>query len=901
MSRHTGRLKKQVSTQGKLQSRTQQQEPLLKLTVRRTQKPFVLDVTFSVMKLMLLAIAVLGFCGLGLVFGIIKAYVDTSPVWDVTQLTKSDRTSYIYDMNGEEITDLASIEYRDWTNIENIPDMLKNAFISVEDVRFYKHQGVDFKRLFSAALEILGSSNSSGGSTITQQLIKNKVLGSERTYKRKVQEAYLALQLEQIIEKDDILEAYLNDIYLGESNYGVTAAAGDYFEKNLNELTIRECAMLAGMTQNPYKYNPRKNMYVRSAGSFETTDKRTDLVLERMYQNGYITAEQYHSALNDTLHIVETSKSSKMYEMAYFVEYSVYDVITHWMEKDGVADTSANRSIYENKLRTGGYRIYTTVDPAIQNTVQDTLATWDKYPELEDPSSALVTETISDGVVIETVEPQAAAVVMEHSTGKLRAIIGGRTDPTIRKGLNRAYQSYTEVGSAIKPLAVYGPALDLGASPATIIVNADGAIDGWGGEKGYPSGGLSDKYYGPITIRTGIIQSLNVVAARTLFEYVTPDTSVEYLNRMGLSTAHINEDGPGLALGTSGITPIQMAAAYASIANEGYYLEPLSFERVVDSDGNIILDADIIRGSAKKVFSRPSTSYFLLDILTQAVESGTGKKARIDGFTVAGKTGTNSDYASVYFAGITGEYSAVVWIGHDQPSNKLAKKASGGDYAAPLWREFMAKILEGKEDVPLTSETPESLVLVQRAVCPVSGMLATDACMHYQNEYSRFKIITDWFDYLSVPTEYCNMHATLDICESSNCLASPSCDLSRVVQKTFVLIRPDSQFYSLTDEVLEKIFGDSFRRTDKSTDAFISEFPICTDSASLDKLKEQSQQLINDVRSFISTTPSLSTGHKNALESSVSELLTAVTYNDIYQGYSTLYYLFEEIKGQYSP
>ena len=230
-------------------------------TRNKTKKPFVLDVLFLSLKLLLVAVLIVGMAGAGLVYGVFKVYIDTTPMFDVAQLTKSDRTSYLFDINGQEIMPVSSIEYRDWVDLEEIPEMLRNAFISVEDVRFYKHSGVDFKRLFSATLEILGNSNSSGGSTITQQLIKNKVLGAERTYKRKIQEAFLALQCENVMEKDDILEAYLNDIYLGGSNYGVKTAAKDFFGKELSELTIRECAMIAGLTQNPYRYNPRLNFY----------------------------------------------------------------------------------------------------------------------------------------------------------------------------------------------------------------------------------------------------------------------------------------------------------------------------------------------------------------------------------------------------------------------------------------------------------------------------------------------------------------------------------------------------------------------------------------------------------------------------------------------------------------
>ena len=634
---------------------------------KKHEKAFPLDILFHSLKLLIVAVFVVGFLGLGLVYGVAKAYIDTTPSMDVAQLTISDRTSYLYDMNGEEIMSMAAIEFRDWVDLEEIPEMLRNAFISVEDVRFYKHSGVDFKRLFSAALEVLGNSNSSGGSTITQQLIKNKILGAERTYKRKIQEAFLALQLETVMEKDDILEAYLNDIYLGGSNYGVKTAAHDFFGKDLSELTIRECAMIAGLTQNPYRYNPRLNYYWERYGRAEDayekyTVARTDTVLKRMYENGKITLEQYHAALEEDVTIIEVSENSKMYDMAYFVEYCVDDVIRHWMKADGVADTAANRTAYENKLRTGGYRIYTTVDPTVQNTVQTSLAEWDQYPKLADMSQSVVTETISDSITIETIEPQAAAVVIDQKTGELRAIVGGRTEPSIRKGINRAADSYTEVGSSIKPLSIYGTALDNGISPSSIIVNADGEIQGWGGENGYPSGGLSSsKRYGPVTVRTGLEQSLNVVAARLLFsQNVGITRAVQYLERLGIPSSQINQDGPGLALGTSGISPIQMCAAYAAIANNGYYLEPLSFTKMTDSEGNVILDANMIRGSQKRVYNEASTAYFLVDLMKQAVSSGTGKLAQIPGYEVAGKTGTNSDYASVYFAGMTCDYTAVV-------------------------------------------------------------------------------------------------------------------------------------------------------------------------------------------------------------------------------------------------
>lgn len=875
----------------------------LQLSRPKPAKPFALDVLFRCLKLLVIAVLIIGVGGIGLVYGVAKAYIDTTPVLDVAQLTISDRTSYLYDMHGNEITTVSAIEYRDWVEVEEIPMMLRNAFLAVEDIRFYKHSGVDFKRLFSAALEILGNSNASGGSTLTQQLIKNKVLSSERTYKRKIQEAFLALQCETVMEKDEILEAYLNDIYLGGSNYGVKTAAKDYFGKELNELTIRECAMIAGLTQNPYRYNPRLNLYWETYGrdpdAYEKyTVARTDTVLSRMYTNGFITREQYETAMAEEIRIIEQSENSKMYDMAYFVEYCIEDVIVHWMEQDGVANTAANYAAYENKLRQGGYRIYTTVDPEVQNTVQATLSEWENYPSLADTSKSVVTEVISDSITIETVEPQAAAVVIDQSTGALRAIVGGRYEPVIRKGLNRASDSFTEVGSSIKPLSIYGTALDNGASPATVIANVDGAIKGWGGEKGYPSGGLSSsRTYGPVSLRIGLQESLNVVAARLLFtDYVGLDRASEYLTRFGIPESQIHEDGPGLALGTSGISAIQMCAAYATIANNGYYLEPLSFTKMTDSEGNVILDANVVRGTQTRVYRESSTPYLLVDLLRQAVEEGTGESAQIEGYDVAGKTGTNSDYASVYFAGMTCKYTSVVWIGHDYPVNKLEKGSTGGDYAAPLWQAYMSKLMEGEESRPIIDSSPVSLGLVQRTVCPVSGMLATEACVHYQSQGKIFRLVTDWFDYADVPIQYCNMHVSVPICTDTDCKATDGCSLDTIEQRTFVLLRRDNQFYSLEDDVLDDIFGDTWVRTDKTVDAYFEEFPACTTDRSMETLQAKINALLVLCDALMQDAENpLSDDERNALENAIAATNEATDFSALEAAYTALLNLYNTL------
>jgi penicillin-binding protein 1A len=861
----------------------EENQPLF--TERKKPHSLLLGVVFTSLKMTVLAFIVVGFIGMGLVLGVVKAYVETTPSLDTAQLTISDYTSYLYDKNGNLISSIADVEYRDWVDIENIPDMLKNAFISVEDVRFYKHSGVDFKRLFSAALEILGNSNSSGGSTITQQLIKNKVLGAQRNYKRKIQEAYLALELETQIDKDTILEAYLNDVDLGESNYGVKSGAKDYFGKELSELTVRECAMLAGLTQAPYRYDPRRNMYQRN--KMEVTDERTNQVLSRMYQAGFITKEQYNSAMTEQVHIVEVSAQKQMYDMAYFVEYAISDVVTHLLEKRGLSNTSANRNAVENELRTSGYQIYTTVDPEIQKTVQNTISSWDSYPSLADTSKSLLVETKEDGTVIETVEPQAAAVVMDFRTGELRAIIGGRNEPTVRKGINRASQSYTEVGSSIKPLAVYGPALDLGYSPGSITYNMDGPITGWSTEKGYPSGGL-DSRYGPVTFRRALVSSLNVPAAHVLMDDVTPAISAQYLYALGATENKINVDGAGLALGTSGLTPIQMAAAYSTIANDGVYLEPLSFTKVLDAQGNVILDADEVRDT-RRVF-QPSTAWLLVDMMTDAVKTGTGTKAKINDITVAGKTGTNSDYASVYFAGMTPYYVSTLWVGHDYPANKLKKGSSGGNEAAPLWQAYMSRIHEGLTDQPIIDADPTSLGLVKRTVCPISGLLATDACKNDQEH----KPVTEWFLAEKAPTEYCDMHVTLSICTAENAIATEFCPAESVQEVSYVLVRPDNPLYQFDDEYLLQALPTAVR-TELTTDMFVDSMKTCTvhadGSLSIFALKTQSQDLIQQVTDYLNNASNVPAEMSDALKDDISNLQVALSgyqYSEIEPLYQKL-------------
>ena len=874
---------------------------------KQNARPFLLSVLFDTLKILVVAGLLAGIAGFGLVMGVAKAYVDTTPSLDVSRLMRTDRTSYIYDKNGDLITTFAGMEYRSWVDISEIPDMLKNALISIEDVRYYKHGGVDFKRLFSAVVNTFRNSNTHGGSTLTQQLIKNKILTNEKSYKRKIQEAYLAYELEQVLSKDKILEAYMNDVFLGESNYGFAAAAKDYFGKELSELTIRECAMLAGLAQKPYYTNPRANTYSRfyedGRNKMDVTDKRTNLVLDAMYEAGCITHEQYQSALNEKVRIVEKSEAKQLYDMPYFVEYSIYNVVTKLLEERGLEDTKTNRNSIETELRTGGYHIYTTVDPDIQKTVEDTIINWTSYPELQNPSASVQITTTSDGNTIEVLQPQAAAVIIDQKTGELRAVIGGRQMPTMKKQLNRAYQSAMPIGSAIKPLSVYGPALDCGLSCGSTVLNAELPIDGYGGNKGYPALG-STRWQGMMPLRRGVERSLNIVAARTLFDVVTPSLGAEYLVKLGVKPSRINVDGPGLALGTTGFTPIELTAAYAAVANGGVYNEPLAFTRVLDANMNVVLDAEKIRKSYR-VYEETS-AYMLIDMLKDVIKSGTGTQAQIEGMTVAGKTGTNDDYTSACFAGFTGYYTGAIWIGHDLYSEKLASGSTGGNTAAPLWQAFMSKIHKGLPDKPIMDVSPTDIGLAQVTLCAVSGKLATDACMHDVDNPP----ITDWCAADRMPSEYCDMHCLVEGCSDSGEVAGPYCPASSRYSKCVLLLPHDSIFERLktffreADEGveggLEGVDGAAIFRaifpngviTSLGIENYqswcIREGKVCQvhggsaqpQPDNLEALISRARTLIFEVNSYLHQVQTLPDTDRLTLQNNISELEKAITARD---------------------
>ena len=749
---------------------------------RERERSFVLSVVLMTAKMLFFVVLLIGISCSGLVVGLAKAWIDTTPDLDLDKIGAQAQTSFIFDSSGNLITEFKGSQNRIYVEIGDIPANLINAVISIEDKRFFEHHGIDIKRQIGALVNNLTGGKTQGASTLTCQLVKLTMLNSDQNYRRKVQEAYLAVEVEKNLSKQEILEAYMNVIYLGGSSYGVKIAAQDYFGKDLSELTLRECAMLAGMIRNPYRYNPRRCYYYNQGNiTRKGLDDRTNAVLKAMYEQNLITDAEYQAALIEDVQVLEksTATTDAMYDNAYYVEYAIYDVVTKMLRVEGLEDTRSNRSSMETKLRNGGYKVFTSLNAEVQSSVQDIVTNWSKYPEMRYANDTSSQASLGGGEYLTVIQPQCAVSVMDWHTGELVAVVGGRATPVQKLQLNRAYQMKMPVGSSIKPLSVYGPAIDLGKSPATPVLNLPIPIDGWSGGDGYPknfeSGG---DYSGVESLRYAINKSHNTSAAHTLYEYVGIENSVKYLLMLGIEPDHILATGAGLALGASYPSVIELSAAFGAIANSGTYQEPYAFTQILNADGSVYIDVREVQNT-RQVF-KPSTAWMLVDMLKGCVTSGVGTGANAKfGITIGGKTGTHTDSIGVTFAGMSGYYSAAVWIGSDN-YRPLSSKATGGSAAAPLWAAIMQKVHELTNcmtDRDIIAGSPSDYGLVPYEVCAVSGMLPTKACRADANGHTTN---VDWFLDGTQPTAYCNMHRAVTICNRSKQVATANC------QSTFV-------------------------------------------------------------------------------------------------------------------
>ena len=686
-------------------------------------------------------------------------------------------------------------------SIDQIPVDLQHAVVAIEDERFYEHNGIDVRGILRAFVKNLSSGNlSEGASTITQQLLKNNVFTNwtqESTwlerFTRKIQEQYLAVEIEKKINnKNVILENYLNTINLGAGTYGVQAAARKYFNKDVWNLNLSECTTLAGITQNPTQYNPIEHP--------EANAKRRKEVLDHMIDQGYITQEQYDQVINDDIYseiqaaqVLNEETDNTVY--SYFEDELIDQVINDLMNIKGYTRTQAQNLVYS-----GGLSIYTTQDASIQKILDEEYADPSNYPDYvqyaldyaltvqnpdgeevnyskemlrlyfqnEDPEFDLLFDSQEEGqsyvdrykehvladgstVVAERVsfapQPQSSMSIIDQHTGYVKAIIGGRGEKTASLTLNRATDTTRQPGSTFKILSTYAPALnEKGMTLATTFED-----EPYNYPDGSPVNNASKSYGGTTTIRRAIQNSINVVAVKCL-EEVTPELGLQYLDNFGFTTlAHGTEadkDADGtiwtdanlpMALGglTHGVTNIELCAAYAAIANNGNYIEPIYYTKILDHNGNVLIE----KNSAGRSVIKESTAWLLTSAMEDVVNQGTGTACQLDDMTVAGKTGTTDAYNDLWFVGYTPYYTCAVWSGFDN-NEKLPEDAR--DFHKNLWKKVMTRIHEGLPDKDF--DMPASVEKI--SICEETGLLPRAGC----------PVITEYFDIGDVPTDYCNQH-----------------------------------------------------------------------------------------------------------------------------------------------
>lgn len=727
--------------------------------------------------------------------GAVKGIIDDAPDIQSVNIVPSGYATFIYDSNGNQLQKLtAPTSNRMSVSIDKIPMDLQHAVVAVEDERFYEHNGIDVQGIIRAFF--VGVSNgfkfTEGASTITQQLLKNNVFTNwtqESTmiekFERKFQEQYLAIQLENAIQdKQIILENYLNTINLGAGTYGVQAASQKYFNKNVQDLTLSECTVLAGITKNPSKYNPITHP--------ERNAERREEVLKHMVEQNYITEEQKQECLRDDVYtriaIAQAEKEeeeNKVY--SYFIDELTEQVVQDLQDKKGYTEAQAYQALYS-----GGLRIYTTQDMAIQQICDEEYNNPENFPskieygidwalsitkadgttenhskemmakyfrETEDETFDLLFASEEDAqnhidaykahvlaegdtIIAErcsfTPEPQSSISIIDQHTGYVKAIIGGRGEKTASLTLNRATNTTEQPGSTFKIVSTYAPALDLyNMTLGTVYVD-----EPYEYSNGRPVKNASDSYRGETTIRDAIAYSTNIVAVKCLTD-ITPAAGLEMLKKFGFTTlSDTNDNVQPLALGGiyNGVKNIELTAAYAAIANNGTYIKPIFYTQILDQDGNVILE----NTPQTTQVIKESTAFLLTNAMKDVVNHGTGTALRLNNMAVAGKTGTTSDYRDLWFAGFTPYYTCSIWVGYDN-NEVLPNTDVYRTYHKTLWRKIMSRI---HEELPYQDfETPDS---IKRAtICKGTGQLANMYCED---------TITEYFAAETVPGSSCTTH-----------------------------------------------------------------------------------------------------------------------------------------------
>ncbi len=665
-----------------------------------------------------------------------------------------DQTSVIYyedPKTGQDVVlqKLYGGANRTWVQYEDLPKNLIHACIAIEDKRFIDHQGVDWLTTMKACVGMFFGNGSAGGSTITQQLIKNITGNKEITVRRKLVEIFTALEFEKDHTKEEIMELYLNIIALGENCSGVQSASQVYFGKNVEELDLAECASLIGITNNPSIYDPYINP--------EKNKERQEIILYQMLDQGYINQQQYDAAVAEELVFRNTSgerntDGSEEY-YSYFEDQVIRDVVSDLCEKTGY-----EYDIVYKMIMTGGYLIYSTYDPDVQAVVDKV------YQDLSNIPNTASSQQL-----------QSAIVVCDNKTGDVIAMAGGVGEKEGSLTWNRATQSYLSPGSTIKPVSIYAPALELGLiSPASVYDDTPYSFT----DDSYWPKNSDSTYRGLVTINEAMCQSLNTVPVKLAAE-MTPEYCYTFAkDKMGLSTLvsdYVTASGAVLsdanlapmAMGglTNGVTVRAMTAAYATFANEGVYREARTYTKVVDASGQVVLD----NTQSSHVAMKDMTAWYINDMLENTVAYGTGTAAQLSGMTVAGKTGTTTSDFDRWFAGYTPYYTAVVWCGYDDPEEVVLTDSTTNP-AIVLWKKVMEQVHDGLADKPFARPTN----VVECTVCSESGLLPTDACYADPRGNCVIQMQLSLYD---VPTQSCNVHKMVDICKESDHVANEYCAL----------------------------------------------------------------------------------------------------------------------------
>ena len=779
-------------------------------------------------------------------YGIFKGIIDAAPEIDVASIEPSGYATMVYDSKGNLTETLVkSGSNRLEATYEELPQCLIDAFVAIEDSRFWSHHGVDLRSMIRAAVGILTNNPAGGGSTLTQQLIKNNIFagGNEDSFgeklERKLQEQYLAIQLEKIMDKEIILKNYLNTINLGNNTLGVKSAAKRYFGKDVSDLTLSEATVIAGITQNPTKYNP-----LSEKGQKNNEEKRR-VILQYMYEQGKISKEDQEEALADDVYSriqnvdLVTQESQNPY--SYFTDELTEQVMTALQEKLGYTESQASNLLYA-----GGLSIYTTQDTDLKAIVDEEVNNPDNYDVVyysvdyrlsiqhedetvtnysdetmktyyrtdlgqtsydglfktkEEADAAIAAyksamtkegDTVLGEVVYYILQPQVSFVLMDQHTGYVKAVNGGRGTKEISLSLNRATNTLRQPGSTFKVLTAFAPALDTcGTTLSTVYYDAPYTV----GQKTFRNWYAKKGYMGYSTIRDGIVYSMNIVAVRCMMETVTPQLGVEYARNFGITSLTETDYNAATALGgiTKGVSNLELTGAYAAIANGGIYTKPVFFTKILDHNGKVLLENE---PQTKRVL-KDSTAFLLTDALAESMESSrmyaspgvslnsTSVPANIPGMSNAGKSGTTTSNVDIWFVGYTPYYTAGIWSGCDD-NQKISAIGSSTSYHKRIWKQIMARAHEGLADTGFP--VPDSIETA--SVCRKSGMLPNPGVCEADPRGSA--VYTEYFAKGTVPTQVCDHHVAITVCGESGGLPTEFCPLESRHSRT-VLVTPEGE------------------------------------------------------------------------------------------------------------